>query len=213
MKRIAGLSTIAMLLATPLLVAAQSGRVEHAERRFDDIRFVMGSGQAIRWLEMYDGSELLGAFREFDVQGVHASPDGRYFLAVSNTARSMLAFAVLDRRGRIVFSSAHNADGMSYCNEPSRPNRYWVDAADPGVRFEQARSERDPAGREYLRSVVVRGCDGADLQIALASDPGPPRTAPAVTNLRGLDPTFGSRTLTLIEGRRIVQPATEAPAR
>lgn len=215
MKRTFGISIAALLLATPWLAAAaeKSGRVEHAQRQFGDVRFVMGSGQAMRWLEMYAGSDLLAAFRDFDAQDVHASPDGRYFLAISNTARSALAFAVLDRRGRVVFSSPHNAAGMSYCSLLSRENRYWVDAAEPRVRFEQARSQRDPAGREYLQSVVVRGCDGKDLQIALASDPGPPRIAPAVTNLRGLDPTFGARTLLLIEGRRAVQPTADPPAR
>lgn len=36
-------------------------RVEHAERRFGELRFVMGAGQAMSWLEVYSGRNLIAA--------------------------------------------------------------------------------------------------------------------------------------------------------
>jgi hypothetical protein len=210
-------------------------RVEHGERVFGDVRFVMGSGQSMEWLEMYDGRNLIGAYRDFDVQEVRASPDGKYFLAISNTPLSALAYAVIDRKGHVVFSMAHNA-GLHYCGEPGAKNRYWINTSTTTARFELARSAAGAPAREYLKSVTVKGCGGDDVLLGQAADPlelprprVPARDAQLATlaasnengerstffigntiaNLRGLDPTFAGRTLTLIDGRR---PARSAPS-
>ncbi len=63
-----------------------AGRTEIAERRFGELRFVMGAGRAMQWLEMYSGKNLLAAFRDFAVDEVVASPDGKHFLAISNSS-------------------------------------------------------------------------------------------------------------------------------
>jgi hypothetical protein len=201
--------------------------VVHGERVFGDVRFVMGSGQSMEWLEMYDGQNLIGAYRDFDVQEVRASPDGRYFLAMSNTRLSALAYAVIDRKGHVVFSMAHNT-GLHYCGERGAKTRYWINTASPDARFELARSAGAPA-REYLKSVTVKGCGGEDVLLGQAVDPvvlPRPRVSArdaqlatltvsdesrdrgaffignTIANLRGIDPTFGARTLTLVDGRR-----------
>jgi hypothetical protein len=210
-------------------------RVEHGERVFGDLRFVMGSGQSMEWLELYDGPNLIGAYRDFDVQEVRASPDGKYFLAMSNTPLSALAYAVLDRKGHVVFSMPHNT-GLHYCGEPGSKNRYWINTATANARFEMGRSATGSAAREYLKSVTVQGCGGEEVLLGQAAEPleqPKPRVSlpgtrqfsldtvnengeretlfigNTIANLRGLDPTFAGRTLTLIDGRR---PARGAPS-
>lgn len=214
--------------------SAPAERVERAQRQFGDVRFVMGAGQAMPWLEMYVGGDLVAAFREFDAQEVHASPDGKYFLAVSNRALSSLAYGVLDRQGRLVFSGVHAAPSLRYCMRGVARDWTWIDPAAPVARFElEAAAAPSPPG-EYLKSVTVRSCDGRDLLLGKALAPRPPAPArtriirpslPAtdgnsffigntIQNLRGLDPSFGVRTLTLIDGRRALPAAvpTDAPA-
>lgn len=237
-------------------------RVEHAHRDFGDVRFVMGSGQAMKWLEMYVGGGLVAAFRDFDAQDVHASPDGNYFLAISNKAYSNFAYAVLDRGGHLLFSSPHKTQALNYCGRGAANNWYWIDAAKPVASFEVKPVSWASSEQRYLKSVTVRGCDGRNVQLGEAAEPrqvrmpGPglragcdagevraPSPAPVVpatssdqegrssffigntiANLRGLDPCFGSRTLTLIEGRRVKstpavprseesRPAETSPAR
>lgn len=46
---------------------AYEGRAELAERRFGELRFVMGAGRASQWLEMNTGKTLLAAYRDFAV--------------------------------------------------------------------------------------------------------------------------------------------------
>jgi hypothetical protein len=187
-------------------------RVERAERQFGDVRFVMGAGHAMPWLEMYVGGDLIAAFREFDAQEVHASPDGQYFLAVSNRARSSLAYGVLDRQGRLVFSSAHAAPSLRYCMRGIARDWMWIDPAAPLARFEIEAAPAPSSASEYLKSVTVQGCDGKDLLLGKAHPGGP--AGPRIRNLRGLDPSLGTRVLTLIEGRRVIpstEPAAAAP--
>jgi hypothetical protein len=243
------LAVAATLFAPGLSWAADSdavapfaiNRVERDQRQFGDVRFIMGSGQAMRWLEMYTDGNLVAAYRDFDAQDVHASPDGNYFLAISNKAGSSYAFAVLDRRGRIIFSSPHTGGTLRHCGRREQGNRYWVDAAKPAVRFE-TESIQWAANQQYLRAVTVRGCDGKDDLLGQAMQPQPAplpraralaltdgrRVVPTpnataegyspyfigntIANLRGLDPTFGARTLTLVDGRRTIRPKEEAEA-
>jgi hypothetical protein len=185
-------------------------RVEHDQRQFDDVRFVMGAGHAMPWLEMYVGGGLVAPFREFDAQEVHASPDGRYFLAVSNRARSSLAYAVLDRQGRAVYSSAHAEPLQRYCVRGIASDWRWIDPVTPVARFEVATDSATVPASLYLKSVMVRGCDGKDLLLGKVH--AKPAARSTIQNLRGLDPRFGGRTLTLIEGRRVVPPTAPVPA-
>ena len=177
----------------PTLVA-RAGRVVHAERHFGDIRFVMGSGQAMRWLEMYAGTNLVAAFRGFDAEEVSLSPDGRYFLAVSNSHLSTMAFAVLDRQGHIVFSAPYQTTRLRHCPGTAAIERHWMDAANLQARFELAQSQTDPAHREYLQSVTVRGCDGRDTLLGQAADPGPPAVDLRVSRLMPAAPAPPSKT-------------------
>jgi hypothetical protein len=249
MNKTAPLSLVAILVTLPFGTWAAStdplptstGRVERAQRQFGDVRFVMGSGQAMKWLEMYVGGNLIAAFRGFDAQAVHASPDGQYFLAISNHPGSSMAFAVLDRGGHLVFSGIHGASAadthaasaLHYCSRPGESG-YWIDAAHPAVKFQVATTSATPA-RKYLQSVTVRGCNGKTVWLGRGAEPVQ-KTAPArvqavpvqttdvipeghnrgslfigntIANLRGLDPTFGGRTLTLVDGRR--QPLDSSP--
>lgn len=152
----------------------QPGRQEHARREFGDIRFVMGSGQAMKWFEVYVRGSLTGAYHHFEAQEVHASPDGRYFLAISNAPFSSNAFVVLDRDGREIFSSPHNDGTLRYCGSATGNNWHWIDAADPQARFEPVIVDHESGRQEYLQSVTVRGCDGRDMLLGYASPPSEP---------------------------------------
>lgn len=250
MKPVRGWMLIVMVMLLPA-GAAVSASVEGfrpdytdrtiiAERKFADVRFVMGAGRAMKWLEMYAGGNFVAAFRDFEAQEIHASPDGKYFLAVSNVKSSVLAFAVLDRAGHILLSgtqgesrpNTHASHLLRYCSRPAGGDRYWIDAKSPGAKFTLKAA---PPGSQWIQSlsVSVRGCDGKALQLGVAQMPDrkpPPamrlvgnpgidgsagerstfHIGETIANLRGLDPSFGTRTLTLIDGRRSVQPAPAA---
>lgn len=211
-------------------------RTELAQRRFGDLHFVMGAGRAMQWLEMYSGQTLLAALRDFAVEEIVASPDGKYFLALSNSSDSSLAFAVLDRKGHVVASSPHGGE-LRYCRRTNWGIGEWVDASSPQATFQMEKNQLASPATEFL-TVAVRGCDGKT--VLLGRIPPPDRRIPApakaadcasnaqppaaadqggaffigttIACLRGLDPTFGARTLTLIDGRRAVRPpSTPAP--
>lgn len=213
-------------------------RAVSREYTFGDVRFVAGAGKAMPWLEMYVDGDFIGTFRDFDVTNVVASPDGQYFLAVSNAWKSALAFAILDRKGHMVASAAHGGD-LHYCERTSWGIGEWVDASNPQATFSIRKNQMTTPATDFL-SVTARGCDGKTVLLAR---PLPPEklVAPArqplvidantgvvitgtriataaggqdrssffigetIANLRGLDPTFGVRTLTLVDGRRVVR--------
>src|SRR6185369_3835075 len=236
MKPTALLCLVTMLTVAPCAAwPADAGsklvyekRTELAQRRFGEVRFVMGAGRAMKWLEMYSGTILIAAFREFDADEVVASPDGQYFLALSNCSNSSLAFAVIDRNGLVVVSNPHGGT-LHYCRRTNWGIGEWVDTRVPHAKFTVERNQLATPATQFL-SVSVRGCDGKTVLLGPASTPerkvagGNHPVVPApqvntdgqargvsfigntIANLRGLDPTFGDRTLTLIDGRRSTSP-------
>lgn len=217
---------------------APEDRTEYAARQFGDVRFVMGGGQAMDWLEVYSGNSLIAAYRGFNSRDVHASPDGKYFLVVSSKPLSSLAFAVMDAKGRVIFSAPHREGPQRYCGQAALQRHTWIDEANPDVRFGVEKIPWSESGEEYLQFVAVRGCDGKDVLLGKAAAPAQPRAVqptrvrgvPGVAalsdeqcstgeffigctlqNLRGLDPSFGTRTLTLIDGRRAINAQPKSP--
>lgn len=144
-------------------------RTELARRDFGELHFVMGAGRAMQWLEMYSGKTLLAAIRNFAAEEVVASPDGQYFLALSNSSDSSLAFAVLDRRGHVVVSSPHGSE-LHYCRRTNWGIGEWVDARAPQATFRMEKNQLALPAAEYL-SVTVRGCDGKTVMLGRIPSP------------------------------------------
>ncbi|MEO6081297.1 MAG: hypothetical protein ABIQ86_16225 [Steroidobacteraceae bacterium] len=198
-----------------------------AERKFADVRFVIGEGNAGRWLEMYVGGDYVGAFSEFAVDEIVAAPDGKHFLALSNTSKSSYAFAIIDRKGFIEASKPHGGD-LHYCNRTSWGIGEWVDTSKPQATFSIQKNQMTTPASEYLQA-TVRGCDGKTVILARAPAPslkatpanrraevsitgtaaadnnGTDRSSffigDTIKDLRDIDPTL-ARTLTLVDGRR-----------
>ena len=153
-----------------------AARTVLAQRHFGDLRFVIGAGRATRWLEMYSGETLLAAFRDFAVEEVVASPDGKYFLALSNSSDSALAFAVLDRKGHVVVSSQHGGE-LHYCRRTNWGIGEWVDAKAPRAMFQLEQNQLASPATAYL-TVTVRGCDGKTVLLGRATPPDGKLPAP-----------------------------------
>jgi hypothetical protein len=203
-----------------------SGSPVTAERRFGDVRFVLGAGKSTNWLQMYvDGNHIAG-FENFLADEVIASPDGRHFLALSNSSKSAYAFAILDRNGQIEASRPHGGD-LHYCNRTAWGIGEWADTSKPQATFSMEKNELASPATSFLFA-TVRGCDGRTVVLSRPSPPSlkaTPRTAQtigdasnngqdrsaffignAIQNLRDQDPNFAGRTLTLVDGRRLAAP-------
>jgi hypothetical protein len=248
MKTIPSLALATLACLSPCLgTAAEPGkksaypdRTELAQRSFGNVRFIMGAGSAQPWLEMYSDGRMIAAFQGFSADEVVAAPDGEHFLALSNSLNSTMAYALLDRDGRIVDSGPHG-DDLHYCRRTNWGINEWVDAQSPDASFLTEKSET--AADHGFVAVTVRGCDGKTVRLGRSAPmAGPSRTAQApgtgrppsledcsrpapegtvggsffigctIAHLREMDPSFGARTLTLSDGRPpdIVPPALES---
>jgi hypothetical protein len=152
-----------------------NGRRIFAERKFGEVRFVIGAGAAMKWLEMYADGNLIAAFRDFAADDVVAAPDGQHFLAFSNTADSSLAFAILDRSGHVVDSSVHDGS-LHYCSRTTGRSSEWINAAKPQAKFWTTQTE--PSSAPYLQ-ITVRGCDGNTVALTHRLPP-PAKQQPAL---------------------------------
>ena len=106
------------------------------------------------------GSETLFTVNDF-ADYVSASDDGRYIVGLSNRG-SENAFWIRDSRGRVIERRTHSLGlhywiGIHYCSESVTNVREWFDGKHPDVRFQFKDGK--------LAQVVVRGCDGKDLQL------------------------------------------------
>lgn len=188
MKTIATLALATLACLGPSLAAAgepekksaYADRTELAQRSFGNVRFVMGAGSAETWLEMYSDGRLIAAFHGFSADEVVAAPDGEHFLALSNTLNSTMAYAVLDREGRIINSAPHG-ESLHYCARTNWGVNEWVDAESPEPTFRWQQDQAAPS-RDFL-AVSVRGCDGKTVLLGRsipASEPRAPKPATVV---------------------------------
>ncbi len=106
------------------------------------------------------GSDALFTVNDF-ADYVAASNDRRYIVGLSNRG-SENAFWIRDTHGRVIerkshFEGPHYWFGIHYCSESVSNVREWFDQKRPDVRFYFKDSQ--------LLQVVVRSCDGKDLQL------------------------------------------------
>jgi hypothetical protein len=137
---------------------------EYFERTFGDVRIVVGTPRPTQglpgWPVLYVAGVRVSEYPGLLAQEVYASPDGRYFLMLSNLGLSSYAAAVADRGGHIVLSWPHNANPLQgylrYCQMSVTNTREWVNLKDANARFTMDSDNR-------LKSVAVRGCNGNDV--------------------------------------------------
>ena len=102
------------------------------------------------------GSEDLFTANDFaDV--ISASEDSRFIIGLSNRG-STNAFWIRDSKGRVIARRTHSISWDFHdCTESVTNVREWFDEKNPAVRFQLNNGK--------LSQVVVRGCDGKDLEL------------------------------------------------
>jgi hypothetical protein len=106
------------------------------------------------------GPEPLFAVDDF-ADYVAASEDGQYVISLSNRGLTN-AFWIRNSRGEVIERKTHSIgphywQGIHYCSQSVTNVRKWFDAKAPDVRFELKNGK--------LAQVVVRSCDGKDLDL------------------------------------------------
>lgn len=105
-------------------------------------------------LTIYRDGKAVAIYPNVGFQQIHASPDHRFFVGLSNNGISGTAFVIFDDRGNLIREMKHDFSGalITYSNTSVTRNRTWFDTKNPHVRFE--------AEENSLQKLLVKGSAG-----------------------------------------------------
>lgn len=116
-------------------------------------------------LTIYRDGKPVAIYPNVGFKQLHASPDHRFFVGLSNSGIPGTAVVIFDDHGRLIREVKHDFAGgvLEYTQMSVTVNRTWFNAKNPNVRFEV------DADRGRLEKLLVNGSGGQTFDL-LESD-------------------------------------------
>lgn len=105
-------------------------------------------------LKIYEGQKLLAHYPGLAFEHIAGSPDGKFFVGLSNQGVPGTAAAVFTRNGSLRLLAIHGLAEFDYCEKTVTLFRRWYDEKNPNVRFD------GPTG-----GITVRDCKGQQVPL------------------------------------------------
>ena len=110
-------------------------------------------------LKILTDGKLMATHNGIGFEKLHASPDNRFFLGVSNRGTVKHAYVIFNSEGRLIKLARHEIDFKpeNYCEISISVVRKWYNEDHPNVRFKMVDDE--------LYDVMIERCDERDWSL------------------------------------------------
>lgn len=111
-------------------------------------------------LQVFKNDQLQAQVHNVSFDQVFPSPDGRFFVGLSNRGIPGTAVVVFNDRGAITLLASHGIAEFDYCRKSVTVEREWYDNENPQVKFNVEPTLAGSAG------ITLRDCHGLTVDLA-----------------------------------------------